>query len=168
MKIFSGFKKISWDKYFLIAVGLLYIILLVVDPALFRESAMFSGKVLIKILPAFVFVFLLMFAVDIFVTRQLVLKYLGKKGGVKWLFAIVGGIISTGPIYAWYPLLKELRDKGMSHGLVTCFLYNRPIKLPLFPVFIVYFGIKFVAVLSLVMITASIIQGMIMDKLIKN
>lgn len=168
MNIFINYKKISWDKYFLMVVGLLYVLLFLFNSELFQESIMFSREMLIKILPSFVFVFFLMFVINLFVNRKLVLKYLGKKGWVKWLFAIVGGVVSTGPIYAWYPLLKELRDKGMSYGLISCFLYNRPLKLPLFPVFIVYFGVKFVVILSLVMIIASIIQGLIMDKLIKN
>lgn len=163
----SIFKKISPDEYFLIAMGVLYAVVFAIDRGLFKESLFFSGQMLIKILPAFIFIFLLMFVINLFVTRKTVLKYLGRKGWLKWAFAVVGGIISTGPIYAWYPLLGELKDKGMSYGAVTCFLYNRPVKLPLLPVFIVYFDLSFVVVLILVMITASIIQGKIMDKLIK-
>jgi hypothetical protein len=28
------------------------------------------------------------------------------------LFSAAAGIISAGPIYAWYPVLKDLREKG--------------------------------------------------------
>ena len=162
----SVLRKISWDKYFLLAIGALYAVVFAVNRGLFQESLFFSGKVLIKILPAFIFVFLLMFVINMYVTRQAVLKYLGREGWLKWVFAMLGGVVSTGPIYAWYPLLGELKDKGMSYGAVTCFLYNRPVKLPLLPVFVVYFGLPFVAVLTLVMMATSIIQGKIMDKLI--
>lgn len=162
----SGLTKISWDKYFLLAAGVLYTVIFVSDQQLFQESLFFSGKMLIKILPSLIFVFLLMFIIDIFVTRKLVLKYLSRKGSLKWIFSILGGVISTGPIYAWYPLLGELRDKGVSYGLITCFLYSRPVKLPLLPVFVVYFGLAFVVVLISVMMIVSVVQGKIMDKLI--
>ena len=90
-------------------------------------------------------------------------KYLGKKR--KWLFAILGGIISTGPIYMWYAMLRELKEKGVGYGFIATFLYNRAIKPPLIPVIIYYFGLKFTIVLTGVMIIFSVLQGMIIEKL---
>jgi len=73
------------------------------------------------------------------------------------------GILSHGPIYVWYPLLKDLKEHGMRTGLVTVFLYNRAIKIPLLPIMIFYFGISFVIILSIYMIIASIFQGKIIE-----
>jgi hypothetical protein len=45
-----------------------------------------------------------------------------------------------GPIYAWYPLLKELREKGAANSLIAIFLGNRAVKPFLLPIMISYFG----------------------------
>lgn len=159
-------KQLSFDKQFLILVGALYLALFVLYTDIFYQSLGFSGEMFLKIIPAFALVFVLMALVNYFVTRKWVLKHLGGKGVKKWIFAIVGGIISTGPIYVWYPLLRELKEKGASDGLLACFLYNRPVKLPLLPVAIYYFGWPFILILVSVMVVVSVFQGKLMDKIL--
>lgn len=95
------------------------------------------------------------------------MKHLKDKGMKKWFFVIIGGILSSGPIYMWYPLLADLRNKGLNYGLIACFLYNRSIKIPLIPLAIIYFSWKYIIILLLVMILASIIQGIIINKLME-
>jgi uncharacterized membrane protein YraQ (UPF0718 family) len=73
------------------------------------------------------------------------------------------GILSHGPIYVWYPLLRELREHGMRTSLVAAFLYNRAIKIPLLPLMIYYFGVIYVVVLLIFMIIASIVEGKIIE-----
>lgn len=91
-------------------------------------------------------------------------KYLGKGSGVGgWLLSIVAGIISHGPIYVWYPLLKELRKQGMRQGLAAVFLYNRAIKIPLLPVMIYYFGVAFTVLLLVFRVIASVIEGKMIE-----
>ena len=99
-----------------------------------------------------------------FVSPKAVSKHVGKGSGVKgWSLAVLAGILIHGPIYVWYPLLKELRDKGMRSGLVAVFLYNRAIKIPLLPLMVFYFGTVFVAVLSMYMVIASIFEGKVIE-----
>jgi len=64
---------------------------------------------------------------------------LREKGIKKWIFVIIGGVLSTGAIYMWYPFLADLKDKGLNYGLISCFLYNRAIKIPLLPLMVFYF-----------------------------
>ena len=101
-----------------------------------------------------------------FVNPKTVSKYVGEGSGIKgWLLAIFTGILSHGPIYAWYPILKDLREQGMKIGLITVFLYNRAIKIPLLPLMVYYFGIPFVIILTGYIIIASIVQGRIIQKI---
>ena len=79
---------------------------------------------------------------------------------------IVAGILSTGPIYVWYPLLAEFKEKGVGYGYMATFLYNRAIKIPLLPVAVLYFGIKYVVVLTALMVLFSVIQGVLIDRLV--
>jgi uncharacterized membrane protein YraQ (UPF0718 family) len=81
-----------------------------------------------------------------FITPKFITKHFGEPGIKKWIFIIIGGILSTGPIFMWYPLLAELKEKGIGYGYLATFLYNRAIKIPLLPVVIFYFGLKYVVV----------------------
>ncbi len=101
-----------------------------------------------------------------FTDPRTVSKYVGKGSGIKgWLLAVFAGMLSHGPIYAWYPLLRDLRNQGMKSGLIAVFLYNRAIKIPLLPLMVYYFRIPFVVILTSYMIVASIIQGQIIQKI---
>jgi uncharacterized membrane protein YraQ (UPF0718 family) len=102
-----------------------------------------------------------------FITPDFVIKHLKEKGIKKWFFVIIGGILSSGPIYMWYPLLADLRNKGLNYGLIACFLYNRAIKIPLIPLAIVYFSWQYIIILLVVMVFASIIQGVLLNKLME-
>jgi len=109
----------------------------------------------------------LLVIVDLFVKPQSISKHLGKESGIKgWIYAIVAGIISTGPIYMWYPLLSDLKKRGAREAYIVTFLYNRAIKPALLPLFIFYFGLKYVIILTVVMIVASVFQGIMVETLL--
>jgi len=98
-----------------------------------------------------------------------VLRYLGSNAGWKgWGIATLFGILSHGSIYMWYPLLKQLHQKGMDYGFIAVFLYNRAVKLPLIPTLILYFGLTYTIVLLVVMIIAGLIEGKIVNILMNQ
>jgi uncharacterized membrane protein YraQ (UPF0718 family) len=159
-------KKIGGEWCFLSEVFLLYFLIFFVDRSLFANSAGFFFAIIMRIVPIFILVFILMTIANLFITPRVIVKYFRKRGIEKWFFVIGAGILSTGPIYLWYPLLAELREKGISYGFLATFLYNRAIKVPLLPVALFYFGLKYVIVLTLMMIFFSVIQGMLINKLV--
>jgi hypothetical protein len=77
----------------------------------------------------------------------------------------VAGILSTGPVYAWYAVLHDLRQKGMRASLVAAMLYSRAVKLPLLPLLVHYFGLGYTMVLALYLIGFSIIGGLLMERI---
>jgi uncharacterized membrane protein YraQ (UPF0718 family) len=102
--------------------------------------------------------------VNYFFKKKGVAKYLGKESGIKgWFIAAFAGILSHGPIYVWYPLLKDFHQKGMRPALMGVFLYNRAIKIPLLPVLVYYFGIEFAIFLMIWMILASFVEGKLLE-----
>jgi len=150
--------------YFLGSVVFIYLLLFLFQPENIEKSLKASANILIQICPALFLIILLMGIMNYFVNPKTVSRYVGKGSGIKgWFLAISTGILSHGPIYAWYPLLGELRDQGMKSGLIAVFLYNRAVKIPLLPLMAHYFGILFVVMLSGYMIIASIIQGSIVQ-----
>lgn len=158
--------KIRGGWLFLLAVILLYVLTLLVNPGLFAESAGFFARIFLQILPVFALVFVLMSLSNLIMNRPVIIEYFKRPGISKWLFVIIAGIISTGPIYVWYPLLAEMRDRGVGYGYLATFLYNRAIKVPLLPVAIFYFGLQYIIVLTVLMIFFSVIQGVFINRLI--
>jgi len=156
----KGKRQKPYGIYFLCSVLFLYLLLFLLEPANIQKSLKASGHVLFQIFPALCLIIFLMGIVNYFVNPRTVSKYVGKGSGIKgWFWAISTGVVSHGPIYAWYPLLRDLRSQGMRSGLIAVFLYSRAIKIPLLPLMVHYFGIPFVVILTGLMIIASIVQG---------
>jgi len=90
--------------YFLLTVAILYVIIGLLKIEVILPALKFSLKVVKNIIPVFLVIFALMAAFNFFISPYAVRKYLGKSSGfTRWLIAVEGGIISTGPIYMWYP-----------------------------------------------------------------
>ena len=160
-------KKISGKWYFLIFIILIYLFLLFFKLSSFISASLFFLNILEKIIPVLIAVFVLMSLINYFFTPKIISKYFMKKGIKKWFFVIIGGILSTGAIYVWYPLLAELKDKGLSYGLIACFLYNRAIKIPMLPLIVFYFSLKYVLILCFILILVSVVQGLMINKFFK-
>lgn len=161
-------KKISKKWYFLLFVIAIYSFLLFFELESFVSASLFFLNILKKVLPIFFLVFILMSFTNYFFTPKIVSKYFKRRGIKKWIFVIIGGILSTGAIYIWYPLLANLRSKGLDPGFIACFLYNRAIKLALLPLMILYFSLKYAIILSLTMVFVSVLQGIIINKIIEK
>lgn len=121
----------------------------------------------ISIIPILVLVFLLMFISNLLLSSKRIVKIFGHESGIKgYIFSIIFGILSSGPIYMWYPLLSDLRDKGVKNSLLVIFIYNRAVKIPLLPMMIYYFGSAFVIILTIYMIIFSVINGLLVERLL--
>ena len=148
---------------FLAIVVFIFLILIILKPEVFWPTIYNSIELLMTILPSLLLVFLLLVITNYFITKKTILKHFRGKHG--WFTAIIFGMLSSGPIYMWYPLLSDLKDKGLSEGFIATFLYNRSIKLPILPLMVSYFGIVYVIVLTLVMALTSLLQGLIINKI---
>ncbi len=150
---------------FFLATSGLTLILWLVHPAAVVRAVPFFVSLLGRIWPVLIFVFGLLFLSNLFLSPQLVKRWLGhasRKRG--WLIAIAGGILSSGPIYLWYPLLRELKEHGMRTALAAAFLYNRSVKPALLPLLIYYFGWGLTLILTVYTVAFSIIQGLIVER----
>ncbi len=158
-------EKISANWIFCILVIILYFIVGIFKFELINSSFLIFINIIIQILPTLLLVFIFVFLFNLFFDTKKIVKLLGHGSGIKgWIIAIFGGILSSGPIYMWYPLLQDLKKQGMKNSLITAFLYNRAVKIPLMPLMIYYFGWLFLIVLTFYMIIFSIINGLIVGK----
>jgi len=146
--------------------ALLYLAVLVVN----RPKAVEVGAHFLhltgEVLPFLLVVFAIMVLINLFLKTEILVRYMGEGSGLKgWLIAIITGILSVGAIYLWFPILKNMMEKGVKPGLVAVFLYNRGIKLHWLPLMAFYFGMKYVVVLTLVTVLVSVLQGWILNLL---
>lgn len=167
MTIKNKIKQIPGAWQFLAIVVFIYLILSVFKFQTFLAGLLFFCEIIIKIFPIIAIVFVLMTLANYFITPELIKRHLNEKGSKKWIIVIIGGILSSGPVYMWYPLLADLKKKGLSYGLIACFLYNRAIKIPILPIAVMYFSLMYILVLCFVMIFISIVQGLIINKLME-
>ncbi len=129
---------------------ILYLLTFLINKELFFKSLNFSIKLFSQIIPMLFFVFIL-----IFITNMIDLKITKTR---EFLGSIVFGIISSGPIYAWYPFLKQMREKGASLGAIASFLYAKAIKIPFLPFLIYYFGVKYSVIFVIILLLFSILE----------
>ena len=150
---------------FLVIVGGLYVLLLLLDTESALRALEFSARLFVRLLPTLLLVFMLLLLSYLLVKPGWVRANVGRGSGVRgWAVAVIGGILSVGPIYAWYALLRELRGKGMRSALIAVFLYNRGIKLPLLPLIIHYFGVTYTLVLAAYMTLFSLLIGVLVER----
>ena len=137
------------------------------EPGMARQALSAFRTMLGQVAPVLALVFVLMYLGERFLTPERTQSWLGcGSGRVGWLLALVAGVLSTGPIYAWYALLADLRTKGMRTALVAVLLYARAVKLPLLPLMAHYFGLRYTVVLSLFIAGFSILNGLAMERLV--
>ena len=154
---------------FLLIVVLIYLGIIVLDsdklPMIWSEFV----AIWVKILPIFALIIILTTLINYFLKPKHIIKHLGEESGVMGtVYAIIGGILSHGPMYVWYGMLEEMREHGLKDGLIATFLYARAVKLPLLPFMIGLFGVTFTIVINLYILLFAVLQGKIIDNILRK
>ncbi|MEN8210490.1 MAG: permease [Thermodesulfobacteriota bacterium] len=156
-------------KYFLLVVLIFYGVLFFFNSQTAQLALLKSSSVLKKILPILMFVILFTAVLNFFLQPKQIANHLDRESGIKaWIWALVAGVISHGPMYVWYPMLENLRFHGMRDGLIVVFFASRTIKIPLIPMMIDYFGWAFTLILSFYILIGALVQGLILENLTQN
>ncbi|MCB2180950.1 MAG: permease [Desulfobulbaceae bacterium] len=153
-------------KFFIALAFVVYVVVFFFDQQLGLLALQKSGRILLKILPVFAVVILFTAFLNYVLKPKQLVKHLGEESGVKGLcIALISGVLSHGPMYAWYPLIEDLRGHGVKDSLIVVFFYARAIKLPFLPLMIDYFGLIFTLSLSFFILTGALLQGWIVGQL---
>lgn len=160
---FSG----SFKGLFFLLVAGLYLAFWWTTPETTVTAVHISFKIFSRLLLPFFLVFCFMVVLNLFLTPPQFEKIAQNGSGIKQTcFAAIAGILSTGPIFAWYPILKELRNRGAARSLMAVFLVNRAVKPALLPMLITLFGWPFVLLFTLLTVAASFCVGFCMNRLL--
>ena len=150
-------------------VVLLYAVLFLFNADKTLTALKESLEVLKMIIPILVVVLTLTALLNIFIDQKAISKHLGDESGLKgWLMALVGGILSHGPGYVWYPMLQNLREQGAKEGLIGAFIYARAVKIPWIPLMIAYFGWTFTVVYTFYVVLGAWVQGVLLGRCMRS
>lgn len=160
MKKGFQFKGLTFFYLVMMAYGVLFVI----EKSNALVSLEKSLAILYQLLPIFLFIILLSTVINYFLKPKQIIKHFGKESGKKGvIYALLAGIISHGPMYAWYGMIQELREQGAKDSLLITFFYARAIKIPMLPFMLGIFGLAFTLILSFYILLFALIQGKIMD-----
>ena len=123
-----------------------------------------SGSMFKQIAVPICFAIIMMILFNRLLSPATITKFLGKNAGIKGVFlSSLAGVLSMGPVYAWYPLLKTLADKGASKFHIANFIGSRSIKPFLLPVLVSYWGWRFALLFILISLAVSLIVACIVS-----
>jgi uncharacterized membrane protein YraQ (UPF0718 family) len=154
-------------KFLLLMLGT-YLTVGWLDPALAIVALTGFKGMFLKVLPILGLVFAALLLVNLLLNPERIRKHLGREAGLKgWFYAVLGGILISGPPYVLYPMLGEFKKHGVGNELLAVFLYNRNVKIPFLPVMSYYFGLRYTIIVSLLIILFSVLNGLLVGKLVK-
>jgi uncharacterized membrane protein YraQ (UPF0718 family) len=157
-------KQFQGTKLMLIVMAI-YILLYFINATKTIDSLKHFAKNTISIIPIFLFVIVLTAIINYYFPKEKTAKLLqGKSNFATYSISLIAGIVSHGPVFAWFPLLKDLKDKGVKKGGLVTFFYGRGIKLTLLPVMISYFGFLYTMIFIAYIAAFAILQGILFEK----
>lgn len=111
-------KRYSFFFFLLIINGFVALFL----PEIGEISSNISQDIFFEMLAFIPPIFLLLGLLDVWVERELVMRYMGDKSGIKGaLLAFFLGSAAAGPLYAAFPVVAILLKKGV--GLLNVFIF---------------------------------------------
>ena len=166
----AGKNESVWGVYLLLLlVIVVYLLVFLFDSDRTFIALQFSLEMLKKLLPILGLVSCFMFLNNLLVKPSWVKNHVGEDSGWKGIFiAVIGGILSMGPIYVWYGVLQDLQKKGMRTSLVASFLYARSVKPQLLPLMVYYFGWVYALVLVVYLVIFSVLNGFVTERLMRH
>ena len=154
---------------FLAIVVMIYLVVFLINSNYAILAFQNFLKTFSKIIPIILFVYLFTFLANAFLEQKKINKYLGKDSGIKgWVYVTLSGILIPSPPYVVFPLLADLRKKGMKNSLIIAFLYNRNLQIAFLPVMAYYFGILFTIIVSTYIFIFAILSGIFIEKMLVN
>ncbi len=131
------------------------------------ENSSYYIKEMLMIMPV---IFVLTALLDLWVSKEKIIKYLGKDSKNKGIMlSFVLGSVSAGPIYAAFPMCLMLHKKGASiRNIIIILSAWAVIKIPMLINEFKFLGFQFMAIRWILTIIAIIIFSWIATKFIKD
>ena len=157
--------KYWWNWIFFISILIIYLLSGIYDIHFFINVWKDFVDILVnQILLVLIIVFIFMFLLNILLEKETIKnKIKTSKNSTKYIFSIIWWILSTWPVYMWYPFLKQLKNNWLNYGHITTFIYARAVKIPFLAVMIFYFWLKYTIIFNIVLIFLALIVWVLVN-----
>lgn len=120
------------------------------------------ASVLLLIIAVFGLVGLL----QVWISRDLIVRLLGREGGIKGLLiAALCGTLLIGPAYIIFPLLMSIQKQGARWAVITIVLTSYAVKLQMIPIEVGFLGWPFSLGRALITVGLAIPTGLLVEAL---
>ncbi len=167
-KYYIKLKDKYWFNYlFLFWIIILYIFIWLFDFCYIIKSLLYFLNIFIKqILPLLIVVYIFIFIFNIIIKNDYIKNKIEKSNTVtKYIVVILLWIISTWPVYMWFPMLKKLHEHWINYEHIASFIYARAIKIPFLAAMFFYFWVKYTIIFNWVILFLAILIWLIINLL---
>lgn len=145
------------------------IILMILNPHKTIFGLKYALKTFINLLPIIVSVAFLMGFISEVLNKKTTSKLVGKESGMKGvLIGAIFGTLMVGPSFIFYPLFKELKEKGAGVNVIATTIGAWSIKIQWLPFAIPFLGLKFIFLFDLLIFIFAILSGYVVSYFVKN
>ncbi len=156
----------SWRRGWIFPLAVLgvYLAGFLFAPETILEAAHRSGSILRQVAVPISVACVMIILLNRFLSPKQAARFLGQGAGIRGiLFSSLAGIVSMGPVYAWYPLLLTLKEKGVSTFHIANFIACRSIKPVLLPVLIASFGWLYATTFLVFSLAAALLAAVVVS-----
>ena len=123
-----------------------------------------SAETLASVLLLIAAVFGLVGLLQVWISRDLIVRLFGREGGIKGLlFAAFCGTLLIGPPYIIFPLLMSLRLQGARWAVIVIVLASYTVKLHMIPLEVGFLGWQFSLLRIVLTLVFAIPSGLAME-----
>jgi len=146
---------------------LLMLVLSIINIELGKIALTITGNSLIEMLLIIPPVFILLGLLDVWIEREVMMKYLGEDSGLKGiLISIIIGSAAAGPLYGAFPIAAVFMKKGVKFSNILIFIGAwSTTKVPMFMFELGSLGPRFALTRLAVDIVGIIVMAFILDKI---
>lgn len=167
-KYYIKLKDKYWFNYlFLFWVIFLYIFIWLFNINYIIDCLWYFLNIFIKqIIPLLLIVYIFIFIFNIIIKNDYIKNKIEKSSTItKYVIVILLWIISTWPVYMWFPMLKKLHEHGIKYEHIASFIYARAIKIPFLAAMFFYFWIKYTILFNWTILFLAILIWLIINLL---
>jgi len=165
----GAFRTLVRSQWLLLATAGLYGWAFAVSPERALQALGIGGRAFASVTLIVIAVFGLVGLLQVWISRELVARLLGREAGFKALLvAAACGTILIGPAYIIFPLLMSIRRQGARWAVITTVLSAYAVKLQMIPLEVQFLGWGFSLGRSLLTVAAAIPVGLAVEWLMER
>ena len=153
-------------QWLFVSTILLYCFAFLANPERAEDALASAAFTFSSVLLLIVAVFSLVGLLQIWISRETIVRLLGHEGGIKGLIiAALCGTLLIGPAYIVFPLLMEIQKRGARWAVVTIVLTSYAVKIQMIPIEVEFLGWPFALGRALITIGLAIPTGLFVEAL---